>query len=316
MPPPPPESAAAQLAASSRQKYALGLRRLEEGDPTLALLSIHGAVEDGLRAYLARQGQDGIDGWRDIIERLRADAAMPLDDDIAAQLRRANALRNRVAHGEHGIVERDVIADYQRLAARLLPAYGVTLGKQAPKPQPGPREQARPAKAKVAAPKKRPRAAPQQAPAGGFNPLIPIGAVALVLLIGLLTTLAQNSPRTTVVDTPLQPTGAPALLAGDDAAIAATLTAAPVSASPVPVEPAFVQLVAGAYAAVSAEGDQLSLRAEPGLNGVLLASLAAGTSVQILAGPHEADGLRWWRVRFGDLEGWCAEQYLVIQAGP
>ena len=82
------------------------------------------------------------------------------------------------------------------------------------------------------------------------------------------------------------------------------------------VDPTFVQLVVGTYAVVSAEGDQLSLRAEPGLGGVLLASLPTGTSVQILAGPQEADGYRWWRVRAGANEGWCAEQYLITQAGP
>ena len=306
-----------QLAATSRQKYALAAKRLEGGDPELALLSLHGAVEDGLRAYLAKQGQEEIEGWRDIIERMRADKDMPLDDDIAAHLRRVNALRNRVAHGEHGVIEHPAIVEYQRLAARLLPAYGVPLDKAAPKQQTGARKQPAPSKKSASAQQKRSRATASPEPAaGGFNPLIPVGAVALILLIGLLTTLAQNRPRTTVIDTAAPSAVAPGSLDDGSAPIAATLTAAPLGSSPVPVNPAFVQIVLGSRAVVSAEGDQLSLRAQPGIGGALLAALPAGAEVLVLDGPQQADGLRWWRVRAGANEGWCAEQYLVIQAGP
>ncbi|MBE2233475.1 MAG: hypothetical protein IAE85_08280 [Anaerolinea sp.] len=42
--------------------------------------------------------------------------------------------------------------------------------------------------------------------------------------------------------------------------------------------------------------------------GDVIAAVPAGQMGEISGGPQEADGLVWWRVRFGDLEGWMAER--------
>jgi hypothetical protein len=85
------------------------------------------------------------------------------------------------------------------------------------------------------------------------------------------------------------------------------------SASPTPEG-----LYLGGYARVQGTGgDTLRLRADPGLQTTTLKTVDEGALLEVLDGPREADGIRWWRLR--DLndgaEGWAAQQFLV-QSGP
>jgi WD40 repeat protein len=55
------------------------------------------------------------------------------------------------------------------------------------------------------------------------------------------------------------------------------------------------------------EGLSSHLRAEPALEGEVLATLAAGSTFTVQAEPVCADDLRWWQVKADDLTGWLAE---------
>jgi hypothetical protein len=59
-------------------------------------------------------------------------------------------------------------------------------------------------------------------------------------------------------------------------------------------------------------GGRVNLRQTPGFQSKsaedVIAVLQAGDGVTVLAGPEQADGLRWWRVRFNEAQGWMAER--------
>jgi hypothetical protein len=54
-------------------------------------------------------------------------------------------------------------------------------------------------------------------------------------------------------------------------------------------------------------GNSNNVRAEPKKTGKLLGKIPGGDSFEVLAGPECADGLNWWQVRYGDVEGWTVE---------
>jgi len=64
-------------------------------------------------------------------------------------------------------------------------------------------------------------------------------------------------------------------------------------------------------AIVSADGDCLSVRAEPYLEAERLACAEDGSEVRVLDGVVEADGLTWQHVEYGGIRGWAADLYLV-----
>jgi D-alanyl-D-alanine carboxypeptidase len=64
-------------------------------------------------------------------------------------------------------------------------------------------------------------------------------------------------------------------------------------------------------AIVRADGEGLRLRATPSIGGTVLATLADGTAVTILAGRVSADGYWWQHVQAGTRSGWVAEMYLA-----
>jgi hypothetical protein len=115
-----------ELLESARTKHRLATARLRRGPPELALLSIHGAVEDVLRAHGLRLELPEADApfvqLLDVLTRVRE---RPLSSAEAEGVRRMHRLRARVAHGEHIVVARETIEAYMRLATRLLPRYGV-----------------------------------------------------------------------------------------------------------------------------------------------------------------------------------------------
>lgn len=61
---------------------------------------------------------------------------------------------------------------------------------------------------------------------------------------------------------------------------------------------------------VNTQGRGLHLRAQPGLGSPNLVSLPEGVVLQVMEGPHEADGHTWWRVKHEDQLGWCAADWL------
>jgi hypothetical protein len=62
----------------------------------------------------------------------------------------------------------------------------------------------------------------------------------------------------------------------------------------------------------NASGGRVNLRQSPGFQNKpasdIILVVQAGDSGTVLEGPIEADGLSWWRVRFGDRAGWMAER--------
>jgi energy-converting hydrogenase Eha subunit E len=62
---------------------------------------------------------------------------------------------------------------------------------------------------------------------------------------------------------------------------------------------------------VHTTGATLRCRAGPGLNYPVITQLADGTRLTLIAGPHEADGLRWWQVERNGVRCWSAERFLT-----
>jgi len=69
----------------------------------------------------------------------------------------------------------------------------------------------------------------------------------------------------------------------------------------------------GGQAVVQGTGaQQLRLRAGPGLDKEMLATLPDDTRLKVLDGPETADGYKWWKVQTEDgLVGWVAGDWLV-----
>jgi len=58
----------------------------------------------------------------------------------------------------------------------------------------------------------------------------------------------------------------------------------------------------------TANGRNLSIRYEPGVRGLLIKRVVAGTHLQVIDGPVILDNVRWWKVQRADgLTGWAAE---------
>ncbi|HEY81215.1 MAG TPA: SH3 domain-containing protein [Anaerolineae bacterium] len=58
----------------------------------------------------------------------------------------------------------------------------------------------------------------------------------------------------------------------------------------------------------TANGRNLSVRYEPGVRGLLIKRVVAGTHLQVIDGPVILDNVRWWKVQRADgLTGWAAE---------
>ena len=68
------------------------------------------------------------------------------------------------------------------------------------------------------------------------------------------------------------------------------------------------ELAVGGYAIIAAGGN-INYRAEAGLDGARRGTLAAGTVLELLDGPEEADGYEWWQIGnvLEGIEGWVAQ---------
>jgi hypothetical protein len=90
------------------------------------LLSLHGSLEDALRGHALRQRLPAaVEPFPQLLDALVTDRLVPLSAAEAEGIRRMHRLRARVAHGEQLSVTATTIDAYHRLAARLLPRYGV-----------------------------------------------------------------------------------------------------------------------------------------------------------------------------------------------
>jgi uncharacterized protein YraI len=69
-------------------------------------------------------------------------------------------------------------------------------------------------------------------------------------------------------------------------------------------------LESGRDATVHADGDCLRLRATPSTSAAVLTCLADGSTVTVLPGSQQAEGLTWRFVSVGNQTGWVVEQYL------
>lgn len=74
--------------------------------------------------------------------------------------------------------------------------------------------------------------------------------------------------------------------------------------------------VAGAASTlrVNAQGDCLRLRDGSGLSGAVLGCVPDGSSLVYAGQQSTTDGLGWTLVRWGEVVGWAASQYLVVEA--
>ena len=63
---------------------------------------------------------------------------------------------------------------------------------------------------------------------------------------------------------------------------------------------------------VNASAGPVNIRRSPGFQNKpaddVIVAVPAGSQGAVLEGPQPGDGLLWWKVRFGDQEGWMAEQ--------
>jgi hypothetical protein len=74
----------------------------------------------------------------------------------------------------------------------------------------------------------------------------------------------------------------------------------------------------GAFVKVVNAGPQgLSYRKDPGLQGQRMKYLPEGTTMKIVDGPKDVDGLRWWKLQSRTDQndvGWAAADYLELTA--
>ncbi|WP_322487777.1 SH3 domain-containing protein [Chloroflexus sp.] len=331
------------LLESAREKYTLARARREV--PELALLSIHGAIEDALRAHLLRINSPAALGpFAGVLAAMQALERVPLSAEEVDAVQRLHRLRGRIARGEHLVITGETLAAYQRLAVMLLPRYGVqalpTTETERPRPRP-----TQPMRAQTALPDDEPvrvrlrdrhtaydeerriRALGNRA----FNneetsrgPLVP-GWVAPTLIIvsifviGLAIALSLQIPAPAVVPTApaanpspapaeLAATAPPAITSAEPATTVVTEPAA--TAAPLPSPE---RLAIGRMAIVSTEIPALNVRAQPSIASAITLVLVPGTQVEIIDGPVEAEGRVWWQVRSAGIEGWCAGDFLQPQ---
>jgi hypothetical protein len=137
-----------------------------------------------------------------------------------------------------------------------------------------------------------------------------IGAlVAVIILLALVFLLSRRpaesaptptanvvTPTATLAPRPTLTPVAPATVTSGTGATEEVLTPAP---------PADTISVGGFVRVIAQAG--LSFRQSPSTNGALIVILDAGSTLEVIGGPQEADGYVWWQLRTEDgREGWSA----------
>jgi len=330
------------LMESAREKYTLARARREV--PELALLSIHGAIEDTLRAHLLRIGSPvALGSFAGVLEAMQELSQAPLSAEEADAVRRLHRLRGRIARGEHLAVTGETLAAYQRLAAIILPRYGIQV--LPPAEQPSRSRPTQPMRAQTTLPDDAPvrvrlrdrhtlydeaqriRSLGDQYSTTSATrvPVVPswvapVLIVVSIFIIGIaVALLIQNPAPATLPTVPIAglspaPTGQMPLtsITVSPPESSTPIPTSPVGSTPTEIVPTIIPggLVVGGKAIVSRDIPALNLRIEPGINTAIQVILAPGTEVEVIAGPVERDGLTWWQVRSAGIEGWCAGEFL------
>ncbi|MCG8352688.1 MAG: SH3 domain-containing protein [Chloroflexales bacterium] len=286
-----------ELITRSKTKFALSQARLRREQYELALLSLHGSLENVFRAHLLLHSdpQAGSD-WPSLLEAMRNDSWQPLGVDEAVRISRMQSLTDRIAHGEPVTLTLGSVTAYQQFAAQVLAQYGVLV--TAP-------DQAAllPSDAHAMAS----AGAPQSSWQRYRTHLRPLLIVAVLFIIGTTITILLQQTRSNSASAGL-PTAGPTTpnVASPTEAVSPEPSIAPSDA-----------LAVGRRAFVRADVDEsgLALRAEPGTSDNIPVQLylSANTQVSVIAGPVEAESHTWWQVRAANQEGWCIEEFLEIR---
>ncbi len=333
----PGEVSPLTLLESAREKYTLARARRDV--PELALLSIHGAIEDTLRAHLLRIGSPAALGaFQGVIAAMAALPESPLSAEEIDAVQRLHRLRGRIARGEHLAVTGETLAAYQRLAVMLLPRYGMQ-GLAPPESESRARP-TQPMRAHTTLPDDEPvrprlrdrhtaydetrrvralgeRAFDQPGPRMPFVPgwVAPTLIVVSIIIIGLAVALNLQSTEIPPLAT------APAVELSPQPVVEPTAEVPPAAAElptqPLPTpestaepSPNQNELAVGRRAVVASEIPALNVRIEPSVSADIVVVLAPATQVELINGPVERDGLQWWQIRSAGIEGWCAGQFL------
>jgi hypothetical protein len=124
-----------ELREAARSKYLLAITRVRRGPVELALLSLHGCLEDGLRAYAMQlRMPEQIEPLPQLVEALTRHPQSDLKPEEAKIIIRFHRLRTRVSQGEQINVKDQTIGAYQQLVGQLLNRHGVPVVELDPFP--------------------------------------------------------------------------------------------------------------------------------------------------------------------------------------
>lgn len=153
-------------------------------------------------------------------------------------------------------------------------------------------------------------AAPTQEPVAA-TPIanIPNEPVTPATISAAATGSETGPPTATESEPAATPVGAPAT------SVAAAPTPTPSSTAAVPMPTATPPEPASTARSAVVAADILNLRDQPGLDGEIVGTLAAGERVAVVGGPTTADGLAWYRLEAAGGVGWSAADFLSIDDG-
>jgi hypothetical protein len=294
----------ADLMASSKQKFVLSQARLQPGKVELALLSLHGSLQDGLRAYLLLHGRPAAEkDLSGLIAALADDSKKPLVSEHADRLQHMSGVWERIVQGEAVTLTYESIERYQQLVADVLIRYGVLVVKPEPQSETTAAPSGRQARKQTRSERyEQYDSGEKRRPSAAFFFSLLLG---VLVLVGTATVLALNQPA--IRPHTLLPDLAPATESSSDATEPdSTAPPAATSARPDTLSPGRTALVS------TTDGEDLALREWPDTTGrsTIRLYLKSGTAVQVVEGPVSLDGSDWWKVRVANQEGWCRGEFL------
>jgi Bacterial SH3 domain len=330
-------STVTDLLASSKAKLAMAQSRMRRSEPELALLSLHGSIEDALRAHLLRYRLPaGAAVWGAMLDAARSDERQPLSIVEYERIQRLHTIRSKIARGDEVTITRDTIGNYYDLATRLLPRYGVQtlLDEEADIDEPPSQRaaartrplrlgegQRRDPALDVRAPRRR-LALDEDEPPEGWRRyqsiIFPALLIVSIFFIGVSISIGLNQSRQENTPFPTLPPATSISITEPitiTTLVPATLGPTPdvqlLTPSPTAPLPNVVSLGRPANVRADVVGG-LNVRAQPGTAPTIpiLFSLAPNSLVDVIEGPVTADGLTWWKVRAANQEGWCAGEFL------
>jgi hypothetical protein len=318
------------LLASSKAKWNLAQSRLRRNEGELALLSLHGAIEDSIRAHLLRYRQPaGGAVWGAMLDAARADERQPLSTVEYERIQRLHTLRAKIARGDEITFTQDTLSNYYELAGQVLPRYGVQiLRNESEAPLAGGEasrrsERLRPVRTSES--RRRLALEEEEEASAGWQRyqrvVLPGLFIVAIFFIGVAISIGIQQLRTDEsepANVASNPTGERMTeQVSVPTVVISTMVPTPdlVLATAIPTAIPPNVLAVGRSATVRSDIEGLNVRAQPGSAATIpiLFSLAPGSSVDIIEGPVTADNLIWWKVRAANQEGWCAGEFLEIR---